>query len=52
MTLDRLETADTRQLAEQMVTEARQPTITNLQFSIGLVVVSAALGLFAWFLLW
>jgi len=52
MTLERLEPADTRQLAEQMVSEAKQPEVTNLQFAIGLVAVAIALGLFAWLLLW
>lgn len=50
MTLDRLDAADTRQLAEQMVVAAKQPEVTNLQFVIGLLVIAVALGAFAWLL--
>lgn len=51
MALERLDPSETRQLAAQMVFEARRPTVTNFQFAIGFVMSVASLVLFAWWLL-
>ena len=51
MALERLDPSETRQLAAQMVLEARQPTVTNFQFGIGFVMCVASLVVFAWLLL-
>ncbi len=52
MALEPLDPSDTRQLAAEMVLEARQPTVTNFQFVIGLVISVVSLGVFASWLLW